>query len=72
MNSTTIVGAVRSIHSDWAYKTLEAAYDVIIDLKLEEVGEDTRVLMRIRDVRNVGFDSRWHRLAFLRTTSELR
>jgi KaiC/GvpD/RAD55 family RecA-like ATPase len=41
---------------------LEAAVDGIIDFKLEEVGEETINLMRLRSMRNVGFDSRWHRL----------
>ena len=62
--STRIVGVISGIHSDWAYKTLEAAHDGIIDLKLEEAGEETRVLMRIRSLRNVSFDRRWHRLSF--------
>ena len=64
LKSTRIVGVISGVHSEWAYKTLEAAHDGIIDLKLEEAGEETRVLMRIRSLRNVGFDRRWHRLSF--------
>jgi len=64
LKSTRIVGVIRGIHSDWAYKTLEAAHDGIVDLKLEEAGEETRVLMRIRSMRNAGFDRRWHRVNF--------
>jgi len=64
LKSTRIVGVISGVHSDWAYKTLEAAHDGIIDLKLEEAWEETRVLMRIRSMRNVGFDRHWHRLSF--------
>ncbi len=64
LKSTRIVGVIMGIHGDWTYKTLEAAHDGIIDLKLEEAGEETRVLMRIRSLRNVSFDRRWHRLSF--------
>jgi KaiC/GvpD/RAD55 family RecA-like ATPase len=64
LKSTRIVGVIRGVHGDWAYKTLEAAHDDIIDLKLEEAGAETRVLMRIRSLRDVGFDRRWHRLSF--------
>ncbi len=62
MKSTRIIGVIRGIHSDWAYKTLEAAHDGIIDIKLEETGEEARDLMRIRTMRTVPFDRRWHRL----------
>ena len=60
--STAIVAFIKGLHSSWAYEQLEAAVDGIIDFKLEEVGEETINLMRIRSMRNVGFDSRWHRL----------
>ncbi len=62
MKSTTIVGFIRGLHSDWLYKNLEAAVDGVIDFKLEESGEETRNLIRIRSMRNVGFDSRWYPL----------
>ncbi len=64
LKSTRIVGIIKGIHSEWAYKTLEAAHDGIIDLKLEEAGEETRALIRVRSMRNVSFDRRWHRLNF--------
>ncbi len=57
-----IGGAIRGIHSDWVYKQLEAACDGIIDFKLEETGEEPKNLIRIRSMRNVGFDARWHQL----------
>ncbi len=62
MKSTMIGGFVRGLHSDWVYKNLEAAMDGVIDFKLEESGEETRNLIRIRSMRNVGFDSRWYPL----------
>ena len=59
---TAIRGITRGIHSDWAYRNLEAAVDGIIDFKLEESSEEPRNLIRIRSMRTVGFDGRWHPL----------
>ncbi len=60
--STGIGGVIKGIHSDWVYKRLEAANDGVIDFKLEEEGKKTRDLIRIRTMRNVGFDREWHEL----------
>ncbi len=59
---TAIAGVMMGIHSEWAYKRLEGASDGIIDFKLEEREGRTRNIMRIRNMRNVGFDSQWHPL----------
>jgi KaiC/GvpD/RAD55 family RecA-like ATPase len=61
--STTIRGIVNGIHSAWAYKTLEASVDGIIDLKLQETDKGVRNLLRIRSLRNVSFDSEWRPLS---------
>jgi KaiC/GvpD/RAD55 family RecA-like ATPase len=58
--TTLINPIVRGLHSEWVYRALEAAVDGIVDFKLEESGEETRHLMRIRNMRNVGFDRKWH------------
>lgn len=58
--STAIVGFIKGLHSNWAYEQLEAAADGIIDFKLDETGEETRNFIRLRSMRNVDFDSRWH------------
>ena len=63
---TQLIAFMAGIHSNWAYRQLEAAVDGIVDFKVEEVGEDTRDVMRIRTMRNVQFDRRWHEL----TTSD--
>jgi KaiC/GvpD/RAD55 family RecA-like ATPase len=63
--STLIVGVIRGIHSDSVYRQLEDAADGVIDFKIEEIGESsgkTRDLIRIRSMRNVAFDRKWHRL----------
>jgi KaiC/GvpD/RAD55 family RecA-like ATPase len=57
-----LTGIIRGIHSDWAYKNKEASVDGIVDFKLDESGEVPRNLIRIRSMRNVGFDGRWHQL----------
>jgi len=60
--STGIIGVISGIHSEWTYKNLEAASDGVIDIKQEEHAGETKSLLRIRSLRNVGFDSRWHEL----------
>lgn len=61
-----IRGITKGVHSEWAYKQLETAANGIIDFKLEEVadkvGEQAATIMRIRSMRDVSFDGRWHRL----------
>jgi KaiC/GvpD/RAD55 family RecA-like ATPase len=52
----------RKAISDSLYKQLEAAYDGIVDFKLEDMGKGTRTVMRIRNMRDVAFDSQWHPL----------
>ena len=54
------------VHSEWAYKQLEAAADGILDFKLDEQAGETRDLMRIRNMWNMGFDRRWHKLKTLK------
>ncbi len=57
-----MISIIRDLHSAWLYKQLEAAVDGIIDFKLEEEGREAQNFMRIRTMRKVNFDSRWHRL----------
>jgi len=59
---TQLMGFMSGIHSSWAYKQLEAVVDGIIDFKVDETGQEARDLMRIRSMRKVGFDRRWHTL----------
>ncbi len=59
---TQLIAFISGIHSPWAYKQLEAAADGIVDFKVGEGVEETRDLMRIRSLRKVGFDRRWHEL----------
>jgi KaiC/GvpD/RAD55 family RecA-like ATPase len=53
---------VKGIHSEYLYKSIETSADGIIDFKLDDSGDEPRNLMRIRAMRNVGFDGRWHQL----------
>jgi len=57
--STGIGGIIKGVHSEWAYKNLEAAVDGVIDIKLDEISQEARTMMRIRSMRNVGFDAHW-------------
>jgi hypothetical protein len=59
---TNLNGIIGGIHSDWAYKQLEAAVDGIIDFKLDATSDPPQNLIRIRNMRKVGFDGRWNRL----------
>jgi len=53
---------MKDVHSEWGCKVLEGAVDGIVDFKLEEDGKTTRDIMRIRSMRNVGFNREWHTL----------
>ncbi len=61
--STSIDGILTGAHSEWAYTQLEAAYDGVIDVKIEEEGRTTRDVIRIRSMRDVLYDRNWHELA---------
>lgn len=61
--TTTLNCILTGVHSNSAYEQLEAACDGVIDLKVEEVGGEVRNLIRIRKMRDVGFDSRWNRFS---------
>jgi len=60
--STTIAGIIQGLHPDSVYKQLEAAVDGVVDFKLNEATNPPTNLMRIKSVRNIGFDGRWHQL----------
>lgn len=60
--TTSITGIMRGVHSDWVYRRLEAVADGIIDIKLDEMSDPPRNLIRIRTMRNAGFDGAWHSL----------
>jgi KaiC/GvpD/RAD55 family RecA-like ATPase len=60
--STGIGGVMRGIHSDWAYKNLEASSDGVIDFKLDETSDEATNMIRIKSMRLVGFDAKWHPL----------
>ncbi len=60
--SISIRGLMKGVHSDWGYKQLEGAHDGIVDFTVEEVGGEWRNLMAIRNMRDVGYDSRSHPL----------
>lgn len=66
--STRIMGLVRGVHSDWAYKQLELAADGVIDFKLDESTDPPRNLVRIRSLHDVNFDGRWHQAEITETT----
>ena len=59
---TAITAVMIGVHSDWVYKRFEGASEGVVDFKLEELDGRTRNIMRIRNMRNVGFDSQWHPL----------
>lgn len=61
--STSVHGLMKDVHSAWVYSRFEAANDGIVDVKIKEnEGEGIRNLLRVRTMRNVRFDSRWHAL----------
>ena len=60
--STAVRAIMKNVQSSWVYEQLEGAHDGIIDFKLDETTDPAQNLLRIRTMRNVGFDGRWHRL----------
>jgi KaiC/GvpD/RAD55 family RecA-like ATPase len=63
---TQFTSIMAGVHSEWAYKHLEAAADGVLDFKIDEQAGETRDLMRIRSMWNLGFDRRWHALNTLK------
>jgi len=59
---TQLTGFMTGVHSNWAYKQLEAAVDGVIDFKLDEASDPAQNLIRIRNLRRISFDGRWHSL----------
>lgn len=57
---TAIRAFIRGVHSEWAYKQLEAASDGVVEFRLDEEGDEPRNL--ISTMRNIAFDGRWHKL----------
>jgi KaiC/GvpD/RAD55 family RecA-like ATPase len=57
-----LVPIMEGVLSEWVRKRFEGASDGVIDFKVEESGGEVRNLMRIRLMRNVHFDSKWHAL----------
>lgn len=57
-----IRGLIRGLHSEWVYKNLEAANDGVIEFRLEESENSSRNTVRVRSMRNIGFDSRLHQI----------
>jgi KaiC/GvpD/RAD55 family RecA-like ATPase len=51
---------MKGVHGESVYSRLEAASDGIVDIKVEELGGEIKNLLRIRTMRNIAFDSRWH------------
>jgi len=66
LNAINFFSIMRGVQSEWAYKRLEGASDGIIDFRLEEPGEkvggEAKSMMRIRFMKSLAFDRRWHQL----------
>ena len=53
---------MRGVHSEAVYKKWEGASDAVVDFRLNESSDPSQNLMRIRSMRDVGLDGRWHKL----------
>ncbi len=60
-NSTVIHSLAQGVCSEYIYRNMETSADGIVEFKLEG-SEEARDLVRIKSMRNVGFDRRWHPL----------
>jgi len=61
-NTTIIASLIKGVHSDWVYKRFEAAADGVVDFKLDETSDPAQNLIRLRSMKDIGFDARWHRI----------
>ena len=61
--STSIDGILNGVHSEWACRQLESAYDGVVDFRLEQDSKRTRDIVRIRSLREITHDRGWHELA---------
>ena len=59
---TSLSAFTRGLHGEWVYRKLEAEADGVIDFKLDEAADPPKNLIRIRSLRDVGYDGRWHPL----------
>jgi hypothetical protein len=59
LGATTLHGIVNGVHESWVYRRLEDVHDGIVDVR---VGDDGKELVRIRNMREVGFDRKWREL----------
>jgi KaiC/GvpD/RAD55 family RecA-like ATPase len=61
-NQIGVRAVMKNVHSDWVYKKLEGAHDGTLEFNLEEVGNASKDMMRIKTMRNAIFDREWHEL----------
>lgn len=57
---TGIRGVMNGVCKDSVYRRLEGGHDGIIDVRLDESGESPANLVRVRVMRDVDVDGRWH------------
>ena len=55
-------GISRRIHSDFFYARLEAAFDAVVEVRVIDRGEEVKNLLRVRAVKGLPHDSRWHEI----------
>ncbi len=60
--SSFLFGLAKGVLGEWVYRRLEIASDGIIEFKLDETVDPPQNLIRLRSLRNVSFDGRWHPL----------
>jgi len=60
-----ITSMIRGVHSDAAVRRVEAAADGIVEFKLDESADPIQNLIRVKAMKDIGFDGRWHRLKVL-------
>lgn len=60
--SMGIYGLLKGVLSDCVYRRIEASADGVIEFRLDESGDEALDLIRLRNMRNITFNRRWHRL----------
>jgi len=55
MKLTRILGIMKGVHSEWAYRQLEGSADGVVEFKLQDTDQGTRDVMQVRSMRNVHY-----------------
>ncbi len=57
-----LLAIARRLHSESFYARMENASDGVVDIKIIEVGDETKNFLRVRSLKGHPHDTRWHEI----------